>query len=233
MGQPSSHYIFTLRHRGHELGTWKLASTGLRIGRTAENHIVIDCLSVSRLHATIELSGDGAVIRDCRSFNGIVVNGERVERSTLSHGDVVTIGRHELVCRVAGPDGNVAADPGLFETSLRAAAHDLSGPIPNPGLLTEASPDRERSHVLDHGLMIIGSDDAADVVVQGRGIAPYHAEIRYLNGRYSLRHLDGRARVRVDGQVVKEYMLVDGCRIEIGDFAFVFAAHANATAQPR
>lgn len=229
MDQPSSHYVVTLEFKGREIGRWKVGSGELRIGRTAENHIVIDNLSVSRLHAVIELTEQGAVLRDCRSLNGTLVNGTRVERAVLAHGDVVTIGRHAIVCHVAGPDGNVAVDPELFEATIRAG--EQPGPILNPGVLVETSAGRERHYVLDRGLIIVGSDDAADIVVEGRGIAPYHVEIRFMNGRYALRHIDGKTPVKVDGRAVKEYMLADGCVISIGSFSFVFHTHAGV-AQP-
>lgn len=227
MEQPSSHYIVTLEFKGRELGRWKLDGGELRIGRTAENHIVIDNLSVSRLHAVIEMTEGGPLVRDSGSLNGVLVNGVRVPEATLSHGDIITIGRHNIVCRVAGPDGNVAVDPDLFEATIRAGTVDQPGPIRNPGALTETSMGRERQYILDRGLMIIGSDRAADIVVAGKNIAPYHVEIRFLNGRYTLRHIDGRARVKVDGRPVKEYMLTDGCRVSVGPFAFLFHSHAG------
>lgn len=232
MSQSTCYYILTLVHKGHELGRWEVGDAPIRVGRTADNHIAIDNLSVSRLHAIIAMSPEGLVIRDQGSANGTRVNGQQVQSATLAHGDIVTIGGHIIACHVAAPDGTAAADPTLFESTMLAGAQDQPGPVLNPATLTEASPQRERTHALDRGLMIIGSDDAADIVVHGRGIAPYHAEIRFLGGRYFIRHLDGRARVRVDGKAVKEQELADGCALVIGDFSFRFAHHANVSIDP-
>lgn len=227
MDQPSSHYFVTLLRKGRELGRWKVGNGELKIGRTAENHIVIDNVLVSRLHAVIEMTERGAVIRDCGSHNGILVNGARVAHAVLTHGDTVTIGGHDLVCRVAGPDGSVAADPPLFEASILSNATRQPAPVASPGVLVETSAGRERQHVLDRGLVVIGGDRAADIVVPGPGIAPYHVEIRFLNGRYALRHIDGKTPVKVDGRVVREYMLADGCVVSIGAYAFVFHTRAG------
>lgn len=232
MDQPSTHYIVALMFKGRELGRWRVDNGDLRIGRTAENQIVIDNIAVSRHHAVVTATASGAVVRDCGSLNGIVVNGARVDHAALAHGDVITIGGHEIVCLVVGPDGNVAVDPELFEATIRAGACDQPGPIPNPGVLVETSPERERQHALDRGLMIIGSDRAADIVIEGRGIAPYHVEIRFLNGRYALRHTDGRAPVKVDGRSVREYMLADGCIVTIGAYSFVFHTRAGVANSP-
>jgi pSer/pThr/pTyr-binding forkhead associated (FHA) protein len=229
MSQPSHGYILTLEFKGRELGRWQVLDTAIKIGRTADNHIVIDNLSVSRLHATVEMSPDGLTIRDHGSANGTRVNGVLVDHAKLSHGDIITIGKHNVVCRVAAPDGSVAQDPVLFESTLLAGADSRPGPVANPAMLTETSSGRQRTYTLDRGLMIIGSDEAADIVVLGRGIAPYHAEIRFLGGHYSVRHLDGRARVKVDGEAVKEQELTDGCTIVVGDFSFSFAHHANVS----
>ncbi len=232
MSQPSHGYILSLEFKGSELGRWTVGETAIKIGRTADNHIVIDNLSVSRLHASVEMSADGLTIRDHESANGTRVNGVRVDRARLSHGDIITIGKHNIVCRVAAPDGSVAADPVLFESTLLAGADNQPGPITNPATLTETSPNRERTYSLDRGLMIIGSDEAADIVVRGRGIAPYHAEIRFLGGHYSIRHLDGRTRVKVDGEAVKDRELSDGCAIVIGDFSFSFTQHTGVSVDP-
>jgi pSer/pThr/pTyr-binding forkhead associated (FHA) protein len=227
MQQPAPHYVVTLEFKGRELGRWRVDAHGLRIGRTADNHITIDNLAVSRLHAVIELVDGVPTVRDCDSLNGLDVNGTRSERASLVHGDVITIGKHQIVCRIAGPDGNDAADPDLFEATIMAKPTDQPGPILNPGVLMESSHDRERRHVLDRGLVIIGSDEAADIVIRGRNIATYHVEIRAVDGGYTLRHLDGRARVKIDGRPVKDARLEDGAAISIGDFSFVFNAPAT------
>jgi pSer/pThr/pTyr-binding forkhead associated (FHA) protein len=51
---------------------------------------------VSRRHALIVRQPDGLRVLDDRSLNGVFVNGERVEWSTLADGDEIVIGRHHL-----------------------------------------------------------------------------------------------------------------------------------------
>lgn len=67
-----------------------------RIGRSLAADIRFDDPTVSRRHALIVRQPDGLRVLDDRSLNGVFVNGERVEWSTLADGDEVVIGRHHL-----------------------------------------------------------------------------------------------------------------------------------------
>jgi hypothetical protein len=67
-----------------------------RIGRSLAADIRFDDPTVSRRHALIVRQPDGLRVLDDRSLNGVFVNGERVEWSTLSDGDEIVIGRHHL-----------------------------------------------------------------------------------------------------------------------------------------
>jgi DNA-directed RNA polymerase subunit RPC12/RpoP len=51
---------------------------------------------IGRRHALIVRQPDGLRVLDDRSLNGVFVNGERVEWSTLADGDEIVIGRHHL-----------------------------------------------------------------------------------------------------------------------------------------
>jgi general secretion pathway protein A len=67
------------------------------IGRTADNDVQIDSRFVSRHHCQIIATGQGCVVEDLNSTNGIHVQGKRVRRHNLNDGDVVVIGKHEIV----------------------------------------------------------------------------------------------------------------------------------------
>lgn len=67
-----------------------------RVGRSLAADIRFDDPTVSRRHALIVRQPDGLRVLDDRSLNGVFVNGERVEWSTLADGDVIMIGRHDL-----------------------------------------------------------------------------------------------------------------------------------------
>ncbi|HZN18075.1 MAG TPA: FHA domain-containing protein [Micromonosporaceae bacterium] len=73
------------------------ASGRVRIGRDPANDIVLSDLRISRFHAEVRRDASGFQVTDLGSRNGTFVNGQPVSRATLTPGDMVSIGRHELV----------------------------------------------------------------------------------------------------------------------------------------
>ncbi|HSO98954.1 MAG TPA: FHA domain-containing protein [Solirubrobacteraceae bacterium] len=76
--------------------TYLLRREWTRIGRSLAADIRFDDPTVSRRHALIVRQPDGLRVLDDRSLNGVFVNGERVEWSTLADADEIVIGRHHL-----------------------------------------------------------------------------------------------------------------------------------------
>jgi predicted RNA-binding Zn-ribbon protein involved in translation (DUF1610 family) len=81
---------------GDDVVSFALEREWTRIGRSLAADIRFDDPTVSRRHALIVRQPDGLRVLDDRSLNGVFVNGERVEWSTLADGDEVVIGRHHL-----------------------------------------------------------------------------------------------------------------------------------------
>ncbi|GAA5204561.1 FHA domain-containing protein [Microbacterium jejuense] len=80
------------------------------VGRHPEADIFFDDVTVSRRHAEITRSGTTFDLVDQRSLNGTYVNGERVDRATLSNGAEVRIGKFRLNFFVSPADLARAAD---------------------------------------------------------------------------------------------------------------------------
>ena len=66
------------------------------VGRHPEADIFFDDVTVSRRHAEITRHGGRFEMVDQRSLNGTYVNGERVDRATLSNGAEVRVGKFRL-----------------------------------------------------------------------------------------------------------------------------------------
>jgi len=81
---------------GQPKGTFAIGEGVTSIGRSPENGIVIEDVSVSRRHAEIELRRDGILIRDLGSRNGVHLNGVPRKSATLHPGDRIRIGKVEL-----------------------------------------------------------------------------------------------------------------------------------------
>ena len=229
----------TLRFKGKDLGHWVLDRPELNIGRTNENDIPIDNLAVSRLHAVLEQDKGHFYVRDCDSLNGTTLNGQRVGRSRLNDGDVIAIGKHELVFstrsgretplnpEIAPFDQTMVITPGqgpnmtpppMPQASLDVGAGDASsGPR-----LVEKNGEQDHIFELNKDSLVFGKDEFADIELDGLLIAKQHAEIVVEDGECRIRHLNGFRRVSVDGKKVKERVLKDNDRIRIGKREFIF-----------
>jgi general secretion pathway protein A len=81
------------------------------IGRTVDNDIQIDSKFISRHHCQITTTADGSVLEDLNSTNGVYVKSKRIRRHHLNDGDVIVLGKHEIMY--------------LDDRSARARAHHI------------------------------------------------------------------------------------------------------------
>lgn len=86
-------------HRGAELvDTQVFERDIIKVGRLASAHLRLEDPKVSRIHAVIEVSdAKEAAIIDMGSAEGTRVNGEKVSRVRLKHGDEIGLGDSRLV----------------------------------------------------------------------------------------------------------------------------------------
>src|SRR5688572_25668974 len=66
------------------------------IGRLPDNDIRIDNPAVSGHHSLIINILNDSFLEDLNSTNGTYVNGKLIKKHALQHGDVVTVGQHQL-----------------------------------------------------------------------------------------------------------------------------------------
>jgi pSer/pThr/pTyr-binding forkhead associated (FHA) protein len=71
----------------------------VHVGRGLNADLYLDDASVSRRHAIIVCSGGRCRILDDRSLNGTYVNGRQIEQAELRDGDLIALGRVEVVYR--------------------------------------------------------------------------------------------------------------------------------------
>lgn len=93
----------------------------VKIGRLASAHLRLEDPKVSRIHAVIDITADGEEVSiiDMGSAEGTRVNGDKVSRVRLKHGDQVELGDSRLVvlldeseiAAAAGGDGAPAKAP--------------------------------------------------------------------------------------------------------------------------
>jgi len=83
-------------------GTFKLEELELQhgtltIGRSKGNDIHLDDPAVSSHHAKVVTLFDVSFIQDLGSTNGTLVNGKAVAKHTLHSGDIISLGKHQLL----------------------------------------------------------------------------------------------------------------------------------------
>jgi pSer/pThr/pTyr-binding forkhead associated (FHA) protein len=244
--------VVVLRFKEREIGRWEMDRPRLRIGRTPDNDVVIDNLAVSRLHAVLEADKGAFFIKDCDSLNGTEVNGVRVAKRELKDGDEISIAKHTILFRiptghaVAEPD---TAAAGFEQTMIftRTNVTTGAGPVviapPRPaasnqavdeGLRNSAVAVATRPRLVAHDQygdrvieiaesgIVLGSDESADVRIEGMFIAARHAQIVLEGGRVVLRRIGGLRPVKVGGKAVREVELKDRDEIQIANESFVF-----------
>src|ERR1700730_11336717 len=75
-----------------------LTASRVRLGRGADNDIVLSDVSVSRFHAEVRRDGQGAwSVHDLKSTNGVELNRVAVQMAPLQAGDRLGIGVFELL----------------------------------------------------------------------------------------------------------------------------------------
>jgi len=104
----------------------------LILGRDPSNQLEVGDPAVSRKHCSVsEVSTDVFEIADLDSHNGTFVNGARMSRQTIQHGDRIRIGNSEFVF-LTGPDeetGPLSSRSGsdVMGSQLKTLSLDRSG----------------------------------------------------------------------------------------------------------
>jgi adenylate cyclase len=89
----------------------------IRVGRDADNELVLADVNVSRFHVLISFGASGLVVSDLGSLNGTFVNNRRIATPTLlGEGDIVSLADTRIVVDFVG--GTKAEDETLMTHSM-------------------------------------------------------------------------------------------------------------------
>jgi pSer/pThr/pTyr-binding forkhead associated (FHA) protein len=81
---------------GSVLAEYNMNKERYTIGRLPDNDIRIDNPAVSGHHSLIINILNDSFLEDLNSTNGTYVNGKLIKKHALAHGDVITVGHHQL-----------------------------------------------------------------------------------------------------------------------------------------
>ena len=133
---------------GSVMAEYNMNKERYTIGRLPDNDIRIDNPAVSGHHSLIINILNDSFLEDLNSTNGTYVNGKLIKKHALQHGDVVTVGHHQLrfvdtqssdnepdefeKTMVITPGSAVAAGGGAIACAFFAAAAATA----EPGVMT-------------------------------------------------------------------------------------------------
>ena len=90
-------YVLSLLNNELKTTSWKLHLGEYNIGRSSENRIILDDITVSRNHCILHILKDKATLIDLDSTNGLFVNGDLEEKAELYSGDRLQIGKYQFL----------------------------------------------------------------------------------------------------------------------------------------
>jgi pSer/pThr/pTyr-binding forkhead associated (FHA) protein len=224
---------FSVFFNGEPVKVYELDEPVIFVGRLPENNIPISNMGVSRRHVKIEQDQyNSYVLTDLNSLNGTLVNGKKVKKVTLSHGDKITIGKHTIVFEDTRPESihaeTIVAEftpmPEDIPPAAPAARSEAAAPqgaaAQGGAVLIETG-----SHIvykLDSAYLSIGSDEEDDIYATGFGINKAFAIVEQREGGFYLSSQKALSKIKVNGKNIKSHRLEHRDRIEIGSSTFRF-----------
>ena len=175
----------------------------ISLGRRPYNHIVLDNLAVSGDHAIFQYVDGAFYVEDVNSTNGTSVNGVKVKRQQLWHGDVIGIAKFRL--RFDFPLEEERVEPqvtGVLNSSIRV----ISGPSAG------------RTVKLTKPVTTLGKPGIAVASITRR------AE------NFVLRYIEGSRPLTCNGNVIaaRDHILVDGDEIDLAGVQMCFEQRFDA-----
>jgi predicted component of type VI protein secretion system len=109
---------------GQTMAEYNMTKERYTIGRLPDNDVRIDNATVSGHHSLIINILNDSFLEDLNSTNGTYVNGKLIKKHALQHGDVVTVGKHQL--RYVDSDAVEEEDDDEFARTMVIDSSDVA-----------------------------------------------------------------------------------------------------------
>ena len=91
-------FLLTLLNLELMSSSWILQNGKYTIGRLSSHQVILDDVTVSRNHASIEIINEEVKIYDNNSTNGVYINNDLIENHAyIKSGDKLQIGKFQLL----------------------------------------------------------------------------------------------------------------------------------------
>ena len=223
--------VITVQQPGSEPVTDRFDIDRIRIGREADNDLVLESDSCSRYHAEILLGRGVYKIVDLNSTNGISVNSTRVQEQLIANGDSVEIGVYTLSLSIPQEE-----TPKTTMMSMADVAPKPEEPKPEPPpkvlyLNRLIGRGGESSLKMAEGVEYsIGRSPGADMVVDDAQCSGRHAVVILRGDRCTVRDLDSANGTFVNGEQVDQAEIHPGDRLTVGRTEFAISEQPPQTA---
>jgi pSer/pThr/pTyr-binding forkhead associated (FHA) protein len=190
----------------------------ITVGRQDGNTIRLTERNVSRQHARLVRNEHGFRIEDLDSYNGVVVNGARIDKAVdLRDGDRVGVGDYIIALKseadapqLAPPQAPRASIPSVVAGSPPARFVMISAPAPGAEF-SIAKPQ-----------VRIGRLEELDLCISHRSISREHARVTSREGAFEIEDLNSANGIRINGSTLKRSQLRSGDIVELGQVRFRF-----------
>ncbi|HKP63698.1 MAG TPA: FHA domain-containing protein [Polyangiales bacterium] len=182
------------------------------IGRKDGNTIRLTERNISRRHAQLIRVGTVYKLRDLDSYNGVLINGQRVQgEADIAIGDQIQLGDYTILV-----EEEVAKIPVPEPAPAPARRPTVPARLV---MLTQPSPGAEFALPTDRDARL-GRSEEVDCPINHRSVSREHAQIKCDADGYVIEDLGSANGVTVNGRSVKDKPLRSGDIIELGQVVF-------------
>lgn len=238
--------LLVIHKEGLEDRVFRIRRERVTIGREQDADLVLDDVSVSRLHAHLVTGGGRCELFDQASTNGVKVNGAPTQQRELEHGDIVKIGKYRLeYCDERKMDLMQVAHLSSLRSATSGGRHsNMSTLHMSPEEVSALSPAQQDCA---QALLVRkdtvggrwrpgasrltigpGGDVPVELMLTGQPVA----ELRWDGDHHLLRSHSWAHRVQVNGEVIRETVLQPGDAIQVGEVGFVFTYEEPGEGEP-
>jgi pSer/pThr/pTyr-binding forkhead associated (FHA) protein len=125
---------------GQTLAEYNMTKERYTVGRLPDNDIRIDNAAVSGHHSLLINILNDSFLEDLNSTNGTYVNGKLIKKHALQHGDVITVGHHQL--RYVDDQAQQAPEDEFEKTMVIQPSREMEKQVAQAARAAEAAATR-------------------------------------------------------------------------------------------
>jgi ABC transport system ATP-binding/permease protein len=217
------------------------------LGRDPQGDVVIEAnaVMVSRRHAEIRRQNGNFILNDNKSFNGTLVNEQRISAPTpIYHDDRIQLGHGGPVLRFNLPE--MQAPSGVDLAGQRSIAisqmEDVSGGKIGSGTMVfnlgnvsqniKKAESEQKQLLMQIGFgnkneIVIGRNESNDISLDGLQISNQHARLKKDNRGVVVEDLNSTNGVYINGKRISRQVITPADAVQIGSFVIQIDEYEN------